>query len=104
MKKSDYDNEKAAIEKEYELKIERLNRKYALLNNTVKPGDIVENEEIAIDVEKIEIIRSEGYPSCLYVGYRVSNNGKNEYFYTGSTAMHSINQPSVKSINGKVIK
>jgi len=102
MKKSDYDNEKLALETEYEVKLARLNRKYALSNNIVKPGDIVSTLLVNVDVDEIKIIEENGYPSCLYIGNEVrEKNG--DFFHTGG-AWGCVGQAFVTAVNGRAVK
>jgi hypothetical protein len=68
----------AEVEKEKEEKIKKIIREYALANNTVKIGDVVEGSSDVIIVEKINFVRPYPYnelPTCAYFGARLKKDG-----------------------------
>jgi len=67
-----------ALKKEHENKLSFLDKEFALSNSNVKIGDIVEDCNSKISVEKIKFTKSvcSSFPECVYFGTILNKNGE----------------------------
>ena len=74
--KENYDRELKALEKEFELRKERLIKLYAHENNPYKPGDIIKDHIGSIIIEKINytVEYSSKFPTCRYFGLELKKD------------------------------
>ncbi len=77
MKKREYDDQMVLINEESEAKRRNLMIEYALENNSVQVGDIIEDHAGRIKVDKIKVTRtlSSRYPQCIYEGEALTKKG-----------------------------
>lgn len=61
----------------FEIDKKRLYKEYALSNNTVKEGDIIEDfTGMRIKVDRISVYVSFGLPQCVYAGFLLTKKGE----------------------------
>lgn len=105
MTKEEYLLQKQSIKDQVKRMNMVLDREYALSNNSIKLGDVVEQSDInlKIIVDKINVSYPStitGMPGCIYSGRQLTKTG--HCYKTGKVA--KIWQNRVSIINGEKIK
>ncbi len=99
MNKTEFEKQKQVLKDTYEKELDKMYQSYALSNNSVMIGDIIEGNKCRIKVEIIEIISSSftnKFPQCKYTGKKVTKKG--DFFKDGSKDY--VYQIGLKKING----
>jgi hypothetical protein len=78
MEISEYIEKKRELTEQHDRDMVKLNREYALSNNTVKVGDTVKSNRVAIIVDNIRIgrIYRTEEPCCVYFGVMLTKKGR----------------------------
>ena len=74
MTKDEFIAKKQELRKHHENELRKLNKEFALSNNKVKIGDIIEDHRTRIEVEIIDLFCGCSFPSCKYSGPRLKKD------------------------------
>lgn len=96
---SEYKQEKQALENDYKLKFQELNKKFAIANDDIKIGDVISVPNQSLKVERKAVtVDYDGTPIMRYYGTLCTQSGKprNMYFNQGGFL-----QTNIRKVNGK---
>jgi hypothetical protein len=101
MTEAEFKSEMALLLKQHDTAVYQLQTKFAIANNTVKVGDIIEDHVGKILVESIRVVRCHDLPMCRYFGLPLLKNGKP----SKKPSNRVVSQSNLKGVNnGKVDK
>lgn len=96
---SEYKKEKQALENDYKLKFQELNKKFALAHDDIKIGDVISvpNKSLKVE-EKIVTFDYDGTPIMRYYGFYCTKTGKpRKKFYNQGNFIQTV----IRQVNGK---
>lgn len=97
MTKEEYIKERAILENKNNISLRKLGSKFAIENNSVNIGDIINDHMSTIKVDKIQVINAISNPLLVYTGIKLKKNLNP--FKSGEKT--SIYQCNLKRINNK---